>query len=241
MTGVKWNIGDGYTNTTPGNYITWNFQRAPGFFDEVCYTGTGTSPMAVNHNLGVAPNMMIIKAKNSGGYVNQPWSVMVPSLISDGYGGTGNLVLNATDAYNVTGWSAPIATATQITIPSNYFTVNYSGYNYVAYLFATLAGVSKVGTYTGTGGTQTINCGFGAGGARWLMVKRTDSTGNWYVFDSARGFTSSSSPYLLMNSNAAEVTGNNGCYAASTGFTVTSTANATVNINGASYIFLAIA
>jgi hypothetical protein len=44
-----------------------------------------------------------------------------------------------------------------------------------------------------------------------------------------------------MNSTAAQVTGNNGCYAASTGFTVTSTANATVNINGASYIFLAIA
>jgi len=63
---------------------------------------------------------------------------------------------------------------------------NASGNTYIAYLFATLAGVSKVGSYTGTGTTLAIDCGFSAG-ARFVLIKRTDSTGDWYVWDTARG------------------------------------------------------
>jgi hypothetical protein len=110
----------------------------------------------------------------------------------------------------------------------------------VAYLFATLAGISKVGSYTGNGTGQTIACGF-SGGARFVLIRRTDSTGSWYTFDSARGLTSGSSPYLLLNSTAVEVTGNNGVYASSGGFTLGATAITTTNIATASYIFLAVA
>jgi hypothetical protein len=220
----------GYWNTVGATY--WSFQRAPSFFDEVCYTGTG-SATTFNHNLGAVPELMIVKTRSGG----SNWAVYSSAITSSKY-----LSLNRTDASTTdsTYWNSTTPTSTVFTVGTA-ATVNSSGSTYVSYLFATLASVSKVGTFTGTGGTQTINCGFGAGGARFLLVKRTDSTGNWYVFDSANGFTSSSSPYLLMNSTAAQTTGNNGCYAASTGFTVTSTASATVNVNGASYIFLAIA
>ena len=54
-----------------------------------------------------------------------------------------------------------------------------SGYSYINYLFATLAGVSKVGSYTGTGADLNVDCGF-TGGARFILIKRTDSTGDWY-------------------------------------------------------------
>jgi hypothetical protein len=211
-----------------------SFQRAPGFFDEVCYTGDGVSGRAITHNLTVAPEFIITKNRGRNGTSWTIWNKDLPS----GY----VLILNYANPQD-NGWGTnyigtPNATSYQVGTTER---VNNSGDTYVAYLFATVAGVSKVGTFTGTGGTQTVNCGFGAGGARWLLVKRTDSTGDWYVFDSARGFTSSSSPYLLANNTAAETTGNNGCYAASTGFTVTSTASATVNISAATYIFLAIA
>jgi hypothetical protein len=76
---------------------------------------------------------------------------------------------------------------------------------YIAYLFATCPGVSKVGSYTGTGTTLNIDCGFAAG-ARFVLIKRTDSTGDWYVWDTARGIVSGNDPYLLLNSTAAEVT-----------------------------------
>ena len=97
-----------------------------------------------------------------------------------------------------------------------------------------------MGSYTGNGTGQVIACGFGAAGARFVLIKRTDATGNWYTFDSARGLTVGSSPYLLLNSTAAETTGNNGVYASTGGFTLGATAMTTTNISGASYIFLAV-
>jgi len=137
-------------------------------------------------------------------------------------------------------WNDTTPTASVFSI-GTYNGVNGSGDTYVAYLFATCAGVSKVGSYAGTGATQTINCGFGAGGARFVLIKRTDSTGGWYVWDSARGMISGTDPSLLLNSTAAEVNANS-VYAISTGFQIVSTA-AGINssASGATYIFLAIA
>jgi hypothetical protein len=50
--------GDGWAALS--NY-GWMFRRAPGFFDVVAYTGTG-SARTVAHNLGVAPELMIVKS-----------------------------------------------------------------------------------------------------------------------------------------------------------------------------------
>jgi hypothetical protein len=108
----------------------------------------------------------------------------------------------------------------------------------VAYLFATLAGVSKVGNYTGTGATQTINCGF-TGGARFVLIKRTDNPGAWYVWDSARGMVSGTDPSLRLNSTAAEVNANS-VYTITTGFQIVTTVD-DINTAGGEYIFFAIA
>jgi hypothetical protein len=115
---------------------------------------------------------------------------------------------------------------------------NDSAQTFVAYLFATCAGVSKVGGYTGTGATQTINCGFAAG-ARFVLIKRTDSTGDWYVWDTARGMVSGTDPSILLNTTAAEVNANS-VFTITTGFQIVSTA-AGINASGGTYIFLAIA
>ena len=222
------NGNNNYSGYSFGNFF---FSRAPGFFDEVCYTGTGTATTQT-HNLGVVPELMIVKNRTSARY----WVAYTSTT-----GAGGNLYLCFTNAYtaDTTTWNSTAPTASVFSVGTAWET-NRASENLVAYLFATCPGVSKVGSYTGTGATQTINCGF-TGGARFVLIKRTDSAGDWYMFDSANGFTSSSSPYILLSSTAAQTTGNNGCYAASTGFTTTSTANATVNVNGAAYIFLAIA
>jgi hypothetical protein len=116
-----------------------------------------------------------------------------------------------------------------------------SGVNAAIYLFATCAGVSKVGGYTGNGTTQTINCGFGAGGARFVLIKRTDTTGDWYVYDTARGMTVLTDPYLLLNSTAAEVATLGSVTTVSTGFALNSAILAAINVNAGTYIFLAVA
>ena len=217
-----------------GTYINYFLERAPSFFDEVCYTGTG-SITTVTHNLGVVPELMIVKGRTGTSSVDY-WAVY-----STATGNTKALLLNDTSSAltSTRYWNDTTPTSSVFTLGDSPRT-NGSGTTYVAYLFATCAGVSKVFSFTGTGLLQTINCGF-TSGARFVLVKRTDSTGDWYVWDSARGISSSTDPYLLLNSTAAEVTSTNWVDTTSTGFQVTAASGNNVNINGATYIGLAIA
>ena len=220
-------------NTTSNNHIAEAFKRAPGFFDVVCYTGTGSATTQA-HNLGVVPEMMIVK-KRAGG-TTASWSVYSSSV-----GNTKWLALNA-DLAPITdsgAWNNTSPTSTVFTVGVNN-EVNTSGNTYVNYLFASCPGVSKVFSFTGNGSSQTINCGF-TGGARFVMIKRTDSTGDWYVWDTARGIVANNDPHLSLNSTAAEVTTNDTIDTDSTGFVVNQVSATNVNVNGASYIGLAIA
>jgi hypothetical protein len=225
-----------YTNTArlDGQYantfsnVWWHFGRAPGVFDVVCYTGTGVA-RTVAHNLGVAPELIIAKSRSSASL----WVVYSAAL-----GATQYLRLNGSDTPTAdsTVWNNTSPTSTVFTVGTS---LSVSSANFVAYLFASCPGVSRVGSYTGTGATQVINCGFAAG-ARFVLIKRTDSTGDWYVWDSARGIVAGNDPYLLLNSTAAEVTNTDWVDTAASGFELSNAAGNLVNTNGASYIFLAI-
>jgi hypothetical protein len=114
------------------------------------------------------------------------------------------------------------------------------------YLFASLDGISKVGSYTGTYAAQTIDCGFSAG-ARFVLIKETSSSGGgWFLFDTERGITTTSNDGLLyLNSTQQQYTesyglGYNAIEPANSGFKVTSNNNS-INKNGETYIFYAIA
>jgi hypothetical protein len=233
MDGVQYGTSD-RTNASGNTYINWYFRRAPGFFDEVCYTGTGT-PTNFTHNLGVVPEMMIVKRRDA----TSIWAVYAAPLAT---AATSYLELSEDTAVatgNTLLWNSTAPTSTVFTIgaSSNINTISSTN---IAYLFATLAGVSKVGSYTGTGALQTVNCGF-TSGARFVLIKRTDSTGNWYMYDSVRGITSGNDPYLFADVDAVEVTGTNYVDTDTTGFKVTAAAPAGLNANGGTYIFLAIA
>jgi hypothetical protein len=214
--------------------VWWNFKRAPSFFDTVCYTGVGGAGVNWSHNLGVAPEFMIIKRRNA----SDDWAVYHNALTASNV-----LQLNTTIASTAySGYFNNTAPTASVFTTGSVSNVNSSGSTYVAYLFATCAGVSKVGSYTGTGALQTINCGFTTG-ARFILIKRTDSTGDWNVWDSARGISSGNDPYIYLNDPepTAEVTGTNYVDTTSVGFQVTAAAPASVNASGGTYIFLAIA
>ena len=223
-----WNTLNGAT--TP--VIYWNIRRAPSFFDEVCYTGNGTAGTAITHNLGVAPEFIQVKARSTA----NSWCGYDLLLGNTQRINFGDISGTSTSA---TVWNNTSPTSSNFTVGTSN-DVNGSGRTYVAYLFATCAGVSKVGSYTGNGTTQTINCGF-AGGARFVLIKRTDSTGDWYVYDTARGMTTLTDPYLLLNSNAAESATLGSVTTVTTGFAVNASILSAINTNSASYIFLAIA
>jgi hypothetical protein len=231
--GGEWDHQDDYVQSAgiSTGIISWFFKRATGFFDVVAYTGTGVA-RTVNHNLAAVPDLMIFKQRDIGGY----WMVYPVQL------GNKYLVLQLTNAVanGFTGlWNNASPTASTFPLGTG-SDCNQNGGTYVAYLFATLAGVSKVGSYTGTAADLNVDCGFSAG-ARFILIKRTDSTGDWYVWDSARGIVAGNDPYLLLNSTAAEVTSTDYIDPLSSGFTVTSSAPAALNASGGTYIFLAIA
>jgi hypothetical protein len=224
---------DGMTNASEPD-IYWMMRRAPSFFDEVCYTGNGAT-QNITHNLGVAPELMIVKKRSVGGTSN--WAVYASPLANaDAY-----LFLNDTAAVNTSSvlWNSTAPTSTVFSLGGS-TNINQNGETAIAYLFATCAGVSKVGSYTGNGSTQTINCGF-TGGARFVLIKKSSGTGDWMVSDSARGIVSGNDPYLELNNTNAEVTGEDWLDTDSTGFVVNEVSGSNANTNGATYIFLAIA
>jgi len=233
---IGWDTQEGvnftgfWSSSTDG--FDWQWKRAPGFFDVVAYEWNGTATRNVEHNLGVPPEMYIVKRRNSttGWYVRH----------KDFFGTNGSIVLNTTAATAQTGIFTTGGT-TDTTFPvANDGTVNASGGTYIAYLFATLDGISKVGSYTGNGSSQTINCGF-TSGARFILIKRTDSTGDWYVWDTERGIVAGNDPHLSLNTTAAEVTTDDSIDPDSSGFIVNQVSATNINVSSAEYIFYAVA
>jgi hypothetical protein len=228
-------------------YICYGMARAPGFLDVVCYTGnnagssgSGNDGQTLTHNLGVQPELIITKCRSSSGFA--AWMTGCKYGVS-----TQDLQLNSTaasgsfgvNAFPVT-WNTNTATTFVVRQAGLGDAINQTGQTYVAYLFASAPGVSKVGSFTGTGATQVINCGF-TGGARFVMIKATSTTGNWLVWDSARGIVAGNDPYLALNSTAAEVTNTDWVDTAATGFELSNAGGNLANSSGVTYIFLAIA
>lgn len=212
-------------------YINHFFRRAKGFFDVVCDSGTGVAH-GITHGLSVAPEFIIRKSRSG----ETQWECWHSALTA-----AEKLVLNTTAAKvtDATAWNSTIPTSTQFTVGTG-ANVNTNAATYVTYLFATLAGISKVGSYTGNGTSQTINCGF-ATGARFILIKRTDATGDWYVWDSVRGIIAANDPHLSLNTTAAEVTTDDSVDPDASGFIVNQNTATNINVNGGQYIFLAIA
>jgi hypothetical protein len=220
-------VTSGNWNYSSSTYVAEMFQRAPGFFDEVCYTGDNATNRQVAHNLGVTPELIIVKSRTG----IDDWMVRWSGNTSNNGRLNSNLSFNQSNLING-------ESSTMFQLANNSSQVNNSSFTYVAYLFATCPGVSKVGSYTGTGTTLQINCGF-TGGARFVLIKRTDSTGDWVLWDSSRGMVAGTDPRLALNSTAAEVNAN-WVYTTTGGFEIV-TSDAAVNASGGSYIFLSIA
>ena len=227
-----------YTSSSVSMGHMW--RRAPNFFDVALYTGTG-SARTVDHNLGVAPEMMWVKKYD--GTAN--WQFYHSYLGNTKY--IPAFYSNAAQTSSAR-WNNTTPTATQFTVGTD-SDVNGSGSKYIAFLFATLNGISKVGGYTGTGSNINIDCGF-SNGAKYILIKRTDTeiqySTEWYIFDTEQGISTGNDPYQWFNLapdgyGRNQVTNTDYIDPLSSGFTVTSSANSGLNASGGTYVFYAIA
>jgi hypothetical protein len=233
--GVTVDFSGGHFNVAPAatdtDYARYYFRRMREFFDIVTYTGNGSN-RTITHNLGVAPELMIIKSRSNG----FNWQVYISAS-----GSSKRFLLNSTSAELAHNdcWNTTDPTDSVFSLGTQ-SDVNHSGATFIALLFASASGISKVGSYSGTGSSQNIDCGF-SNGARFVLIKNKNNAGGWYFWDSERGITAGNDPFLRLGANDGDqnYTGDD-IDPHSSGFNVSSNNNA-VNKSGRDYIFLAIA
>ena len=112
--------------------------------------------------------------------------------------------------------------------------VNDSGENYIAMLFSSVTGISKVGSYSGANSDQTITLGFQP---RFVIIKNTANTDDWYVLDTTRGWAAGDDKRIYLNTDAAQSDQDVGA-PTSTGFDLTANVRA-FNQSGRYYIYYA--
>ena len=194
--------GSGSTNSD-GTISSTASVNADAGFSIVGYTGNGVSNATVGHGLGVTPALVISKTRTGS---TAPWYVKHKDLDSGK-----NINLNsqaAQAALTGSGGIGNLSSSTTITLANgsnNNENVNASGRTYITYCFAEVEGYSKFGSYTGNGSTDGtfVYTGFRPA---FVMAKRIDSTGSWYIFDNTRGAFNETEPYSLANAGNNEAT-----------------------------------
>ncbi len=222
---------------TSGSYTGWLWKRHAGF-DVVTWKGLGASsaPRTFLHSLGKAPEMIWTKGRSS----TYDWRVWHKDLNSGGASAAAyNIVLNSTAAQSSNsdifgGANNVLPTSTHFTTGGN-AGINQNNTTQIAYLFASVDGISKVGSYSGTGSSLDITTGFQP---RFLILKRTNGSGSWFVLDTVRGWGAGNDNFLLLNSNAPQDGNYNIGAPTSTGFQLNGS-DVNYNASGNEYIYYA--
>ena len=228
-------IGPSYMS----NHLLFAFKRQKKFFDCLVYTGSNNT-QNIPHNLGVEPNIMLIKSINSGNTSAGRWSFYHKGVWdTSGYTEATGMFPNDTNFTGSSELNQTAPTSTQFTVGYNQSQTNQNNVRYMAWLFADVPGVMKTGVFTGTGNNINIDCGF-TNGARFVMVKRLQG-GNYYVWNSGSGIVSGNDPFFSINSQYDSETNRDYIDPYSAGFTITSNATNYMNPNGQKMLFWALA
>ena len=223
----------GLATSGASDYVGLCWKRAPKFFDCVAYSGTGSN-RTISHNLGVVPEMIWIKCTTS----TTAWA-----CYSAPVGNTHYQVLNteALPVDNATYWNDTTPTDEVFSL-GNASPVNAgnTGREFIAHLFASLDGVSKIGSYTGNGSNQNIDCGF-SNGARFVMVKRiSGAAGPWWNWNTVSGLVAGNDNGMQFNADP-QYNDVDSIDPYSGGFNIVQNGNVNANVSGASYLFYAVA
>jgi len=221
-------------NTWNTNYQSWMWKRHAGF-DVVPYFGNGQSNRQVKHNLARSPEMIWIKRRDQNGNAGD-WMVGHKDLYGGSSPWNGYLVLNKSQGqYNDHHpFSNYTPTAVNFEV-SNWNRVNNNGSEYISFLFASIEGISKVGSYAGSNSAQTITTGFQP---RFLIIKNLNDSRNWQTLDTTRGWGAGNDCRLFLDLSESQICTSDVGAPTSTGFSLT-TGNQRWNISGDNYIYYA--
>mgnify|MGYP003121629316 CR=1 FL=1 len=199
----------------------------------VSYTGTGSSA-TVGHGLGATPHMYIVKNRDE----TYEWGVYHRTI------GTGAAqVLNAANNNSVSNswWNNTAPTSSVFNI-GTYQAVNNNTKEYIAYVFAPVAGFSAFGVYEGNSSDNGpyLFTGFRV---KWLMIKCTNAAGQeWVMLDAVRSSFNVVDDALYANASDAEATGSTRkADFLSNGFKLRDGSSGATNLTGRTYIYAAFA
>ena len=189
-----WDAGTSTVTNTAGSITSQVRANASAGFSVVTYTGVGSTG-TIGHGLGVAPSFYIVKARTNT--AANSWRVYHSAL-----GNTKQLLLESTSAEfaSSSAWNNTSPTSTVFSVGSF---ANESSGNYVAYCFAPVAGYSNGFSYTGNGSADGVFQFLGFR-PRLIMLKRSDSTSNWILFDTSREGYNVDNNHLYPNISDAE-------------------------------------
>ena len=199
QTYASWNWLAGNTSgssNTDGSITSTVSVNTTAGFSIVKYAGSNSN-VTVGHGLGVAPKMILIKNLSSV----TSWTVYHESIGNDK-----RLVLNTEGAQEGTNQFSfgTSPTSSVFALGGGYGDVCTSGADYIAYCFAEKQGFSKFNSYSGAGSNLPfIYTGFKPA---FVMIKRSDVSDNWNIFDNKRNEFNLTDKRLYPNSNSAELT-----------------------------------
>ena len=186
VTYVAWNwLGaNGTASNSNGSITSTVSSNTTAGFSIVSYTGTGSNA-TVGHGLGTTPAWVLVKERGASG---ESWNNFHQSL---GAGIT--IMLNLTNAQqsSSTMWNNTAPTSSVFSVGADAGS-NGSSKTYIAYCFAEKKGYSKFGSYTGNNLDDGTFCYTGMKPS-FVMIKRTDSTSEWNIYDVKRN------PFNLTN------------------------------------------
>jgi len=173
----KANGGTTSTNTAGTNIDTTVQANTTAGFSIMTYTGTGTDNDSIGHGLGAVPHWIIVKNRDE----TNGWQTYHHKNTSAPETDYLNLNDNGATADDHDRWSDQAPSSTVITLGGN-DGVSKSSVKYVCYAFTEIQGYSKFGGYKGNGNTDGafVYTGFKPA---WVMIKRTNDTQDWPIFD----------------------------------------------------------
>ena len=259
MTGFTvdgFNLSGAPLNDSTGNYVAWNWKANPvptintdgtiqsfvsanqaSGFSVVEWTGDGSASATVGHGLSGTPDFIMLKdLTDVGGWngaqvglaSNEGISLQSSAAAFTGMGSNGGITYANLSATNF-----GFATGT-----SGVDSVNKNGNQYIAYCWKSVAGFSKMASYSGTGAAgNNVTIGFEPS---WIMIKRSDSTGGWLMFDNKRNPSNPRNSRLEANNDSAEQAGSTSKFV---DFDATSfepqISDSEINASGGTYLYMA--
>jgi len=227
-----WDSNAGWANegNASSAYYSWMWKRHAGF-DCIAYSGNGTAGKKIKHSLGRSPQMIWTKKRNG----TEDWVVYHDGLNGGTNPANWYLTLNSGNQEGESSiyWNDTAPTSVAYTVGGSN-RVNSSSGDYLSMLFASIPGISSVGSYTGTGTYNLqVTTGFEP---RFILIKRRDGGAPWYLLDSLRGISSSNDMILHINLDYAQSNGGQTLIPTSTGFTIMETWP-DINANGGKYLY----